>query len=149
MGCNACQKVLNIPGCTQTDDTTLLLNKIINADAVIYGSPLYGHSYSGQLKLFLDRHVALFKFVEGLYKSVDEMQIISFVENKPAMLLVSCMGPEENNADLIGMQFERFCESSLMKSLGTYVFPFCDHESKNTFIPEEKLSEIINQIKVS
>ncbi|MGN0393718.1 MAG: flavodoxin family protein, partial [Bariatricus sp.] len=99
LGCNHCQSVLDEPGCTQKDDTARLLDKVIAADVVLYGTPLYGHSYSGQLKLLMDRHVALFKFVGGADKAVDEMEIKSFIEKKPVGLIVSCQGPEENNTE--------------------------------------------------
>ena len=41
----------------------------------------------------MDRHVALFKFVGGSDKAVDEMEIKSFIENRPVGLIVSCQGP--------------------------------------------------------
>jgi len=63
---------LNELGCVQHDDVEQILNKVMSADAVLYGTPLYGHSYSGQLKLLMDRHAALFKFVGGEDKAVDE-----------------------------------------------------------------------------
>lgn len=146
-GCNSCQNILDDIGCTQKDETQLLLKKIIDADAVIYGTPLYGHSYSGQLKIFLDRQVALFKFVGGMDKAVDEMQIVSLVENKPALLIVSCMGPKENNTELISAQFKLLCESSLMHSLGTYVFPFSNHDPEQTTIDNRTLAEIIEALE--
>lgn len=145
LGCDVCQRVLDGIGCVQEDDVKMLLDKIICADKVIYGTPLYGHSYSGQLKIFLDRHVSLFKFVGDMDKAVNEMQIISLVKNKPTMLLVSCMGPEKDNTELIKMQFERFCESSLMNSLGTYVFPFCDHDAADTRLDEGCLQEVVSK----
>lgn len=126
LGCSVCQSNLTEPGCAQQDDITGLLGKVMEADAVVYGTPLYGHSYSGQLKLLMDRHVALFKFVDGGDKAVDEMEILSFLRNKPVALVVSCQGPQEENTELIAAQFDLFCASSLARNLGTYVFPWCD-----------------------
>lgn len=113
---------MNEPGCVQHDDVEQILNKVMSADAVLYGTPLYGHSYSGQLKLLMDRHAALFKFVGGEDKAVDEMKIKSFIEKKPVGLIVSCQGPEENNTELVQMQFRKICESSLASCTGTYIF---------------------------
>lgn len=79
LGCSAYQKVLDKPGCVQQDEAHSLLDKLIEADVILYGTPLYGHSYSGKLKVFMDRHVALFKFVAGADKAVDEMEIHSFI----------------------------------------------------------------------
>ena len=125
-GCSVCQGKLEEPGCVQTDDIAALLRQVLAADAVVYGTPLYGHSFSGQMKLFLDRHVALFKFVGGEDKAVGEMEILSFLRDKPVALVVSCQGPKEENTELISMQFSLFCQSSLARDLGTFVFPWCD-----------------------
>lgn len=142
MGCSCCQYDTQTFTCVQKDDVNSLLQKIIDADAVIYGTPLYGHSYSGQLKIFLDRHVPLFKFVDNPDKSVDEMTILSAIENKPVSLIVSCQGPVENNTELISMQFEKYCESSLARNVGTYVFPFCDPSTKESYYGSDTLQAI-------
>ena len=145
-GCNVCQSVLTEPGCLQNDQASLLLNKIRQADLVVYGTPLYGHSYSGQLKVFMDRHVALFKFVEGSEKAVNEMRILSFIECKPVGLIVSCQGPEENNTELVKMQFDKFCESSLAKCFGKYVFPWCSPNVTGSSFPDELINRIADDI---
>ncbi|NBI07188.1 flavodoxin family protein [Senegalia massiliensis] len=147
LGCSQCQRIFDKIGCVQKDDTIMLLNHLIKADIILYGTPLYGHSYSGQLKVFMDRHVALFKFVCGENKSVDKMKVLSFLENKPVGLIVSCQGPQNNNTELIKTQFEKFCESSLATCLGKYVFPFCDAHSNNTEYAKETLTTIIEDIE--
>ena len=122
------------------------LDKDIHADAVLYGTPLYGHSYSGQLKLLMDRHVALFKFVGGSEKAVDEMEILSFIKDKPVGLVVSCQGPEQDNTELIQMQFDRFCESSLTHCFGKYIFPWCSPDVDETTYSKELLGKIISDV---
>lgn len=147
IGCNCCQNDVEHFTCIQHDDVNMLLKKIIAADAVIYGTPLYGHSYTGQLKIFLDRHVPLFKFVGGKEKAVDEMKILSAIENKPMGLIVSCQGPEENNTELIKMQFDKFCESSLAKCVGKYIFPFCGPDAENSFYDEKVIQQVFADIE--
>lgn len=147
VGCNTCQSILNQPGCTQKDDASTILNKIIDADVVLYGTPLYGHSYSGQLKILMDRHVALFKFVDGGEKAVDEMEILSFIKDKPVGLIVSCQGPEEKNAELVQMQFERFCESSLARCMGKYIFPWCSPNAVESEYSWENIKRIVSDIE--
>lgn len=147
LGCSACQGDLEKPGCVQQDDVTALLQQVMEADAVVYGTPLYGHSYSGQLKLLMDRHVALFKFVDGGDKAVEEMEILSFIQDKPVALVVSCQGPEEHNTELVAMQFEKFCESSLACNLGTYVFPWCDPNAKESNYSQETLQRLADRIR--
>ena len=141
-----CQKNLDEPGCIQQDDTEDLLQKLIAADAIFYSTPLYGHSYSGQLKLFMDRHVALFKFVGGGDKSVEEMEIHSLIANKPVGLIISCQGPEQDNTELIQAQFDKFCQSSLTKCIGKYIFPWCDTMTERAPYSEATLQKIIEDI---
>ena len=147
LGCSVCQKDLEKPGCVQQDDVTALLQQVMEADAVVYGTPLYGHSYSGLLKLLMDRHVALFKFVDGGDKAVEEMEILSFIRNKPVALVVSCQGPEEHNTELVAMQFEKFCESSLACNLGTYVFPWCDPNVKGSNYSQDTLQRLAARVR--
>ncbi len=148
LGCaHYCQKNLDELGCIQQDDVDLLLHKLIESDIIFYGTPLYGHSYSGQLKLFMDRHVALFKFISGSDKSVSEMEIKSFIAKKPIGLIVSCQGPEVDNTELIKAQFDKFCESSLAHCVGKYVFPYCDSTAEQSIYSEEVIKKIITCIK--
>lgn len=136
LGCSVCQKDLEKPRCVQQDDVTALLQQVMEADVALYGTPLYGHSYSGQLK---DRHVALFKFVDGGDTAVEEMEILSFIRNKPVALVVSCQGPEKHNTELVAMQFEKFYESSLACNLGIYVFPWCHPNVKESNYSQDTL----------
>lgn len=147
LGCSACQKIMDKPGCAQKDEAYILLDKLIEADAVLYGTPLYGHSYSGQLKIFMDRHVAMFKFVAGADKAVDEMGIHSFIGGKPVGLLVSCQGPEKDNTELIKMQFDKFCESSLAVCFEKYVFPLCDPATVHSDYSEDTIKKAVDDIK--
>ena len=146
LGCSCCQQVLDKLGCIQKDDGEKLLHKLIDADIILYGTPLYGHSYSGQLKIFMDRHVALFKFVAGSDKSVNEMEIQSFIARKPVGLIVSCRGPEKYNTELIKAQFDKFCESSLTDCIGTYIFPWCDQTNKESNYSEKAIQKIVDDI---
>ena len=147
-GCShICQQNLTEPGCNQEDQVNILLDKIINADIIVYGSPLYGHSFPGQLKMFLDRHVALFKFIGGSDKSVDEMEIFSFIKGKPIVFIVSCQGPEENNTEIIQMQIDKFFESSLAKCIGKYIFPLCSPDVSVDTFSSDKIDLIVNDIK--
>lgn len=147
LGCSACQKVLDKPGCVQRDEAHILLDKLIEADVILYGTPLYRHSYSGQLKVFMNRHVSLFKFVADADKAVGKMEIRSFIGRKPVGLLVSCQGPERDNTELIKMQFDKFCESSLAVCFGKYVFPLCDPTAVHSDYSEDTIKKAVDDIK--
>lgn len=147
IGCSQCQRDMEHFICVQQDDSNMLLHKIIKADIILYGTPLYGHNYSGQLKTFLDRHTPLFKFVSGSDKAVNEMEILSIIENKPVGLIVSCQGPVEYNTELIKLLFDKFCESSLARCIGKYVFPFCGPDANQSNYDEETIQQIIKDIQ--
>ena len=54
-GCYACQK---LGKCVIQDDANAIVEKICRADAVVFGTPVYYFSISGQLKALFDRCVA-------------------------------------------------------------------------------------------
>ena len=51
-GCLACQKTGK---CVIKDDIAPLIDTVRNADVLVFASPVYYYSVSGQLKTFLDR----------------------------------------------------------------------------------------------
>ncbi len=56
-GCLACQKTLK---CVIKDDMVELIQKVQNADTLVFATPIYYYEMSGQLKTFLDRCNPLF-----------------------------------------------------------------------------------------
>ncbi len=118
LACGACMDVQDEPGCVQNDDVPSLFERLIEADAVVYASPLYCWGFTSQMKAFLDRHICLIKNYGGPdYKS--------FVGGKPVALLVTCAGPLENNADLIQQVFERIGHYGQCKIVGKHVLAGC------------------------
>ena len=57
LGCMTCQKTLK---CVQNDDMKELVEKVRNADVLIFATPIYFYEMSGQLKTFLDRCYPLY-----------------------------------------------------------------------------------------
>lgn len=57
-GCKSCRKA-GSTGCVQEDDMQEIYAKIISADVIIIGSPIYYGYLTGQTKCFLDRWYAL------------------------------------------------------------------------------------------
>lgn len=51
-GCLACQKT---GSCVIRDDMDALIEKVREADALVFATPIYYYEMSGQLKVFLDR----------------------------------------------------------------------------------------------
>lgn len=70
-GCFACQK---LGKCVIKDDANEITDKICNADVVVWATPIYYYSMSGQMKTMIDRANSLysrdFKFREVYLLSV-------------------------------------------------------------------------------
>lgn len=56
-GCSACQRTFK---CVIKDDMNELIEKVRNADVLVFATPIYFYEMSGQLKTFLDRCNPLF-----------------------------------------------------------------------------------------
>lgn len=56
-GCLACQALKK---CVITDDATDIAEKMKNADVIVFATPVYYYSISGQLKTMLDRANSLY-----------------------------------------------------------------------------------------
>jgi len=99
IGCYKCQKTLDKPGCVHKDDALQLFGRMIAADAIIYSSPLYCWSWTGQIKPLIDRHFCLVKnaYADGWS---------SLLEGKKAALVTTSGGGLENNAELLVKAYE-------------------------------------------
>ncbi|HEX3030624.1 MAG TPA: flavodoxin family protein [Bacillota bacterium] len=53
--CQGCMECRKEGICCQQDDVAELVKKIDGADAVVFGSPIYGNYITGQAKMLLDR----------------------------------------------------------------------------------------------
>jgi len=118
LGCDACQKVVDRPGCRQKDDALAIFDRVLAADVIVYATPLYAWSFSSQLKALIDRHFCLVKWGHG-----DPAP--SLLHGKRAALLVTCADAVENNADLIPIIFERQMQCLQSETIGHYVVPNC------------------------
>lgn len=56
-GCLACQKTQS---CVIKDDSNAIVEKMMNADVIVFSTPIYYYAMSGQLKTLLDRANPLF-----------------------------------------------------------------------------------------
>jgi len=118
LGCYKCQESKDGPGCVQKDDASAIFDKMIQADAIVYASPLYCWSFTSQMKPLIDRHFCL---VTGAGTS-DHNSLIS---GKQAALLVTCAGPIEGNCDAIQGIFTGFTDYAKLMAKGKFILPFC------------------------
>jgi NAD(P)H-dependent FMN reductase len=117
LGCNVCQMKADQPGCAQKDDAAAILNQLIDSDLILYATPLYGWSFTAQMKALLDRHYSLMKwYAPGKGNSL--------LKDRRIALLVTCAGPVENNADLVLAAFDRQVDYLQCENAGKFVLPF-------------------------
>ncbi|HCY84196.1 MAG TPA: NADPH-dependent FMN reductase [Desulfobacteraceae bacterium] len=90
-GCAACKNKPDEVGCTQKDDIPEILGKMVNAQAVVFASPLYFWGVTAQLKAIIDRSYSL-------YTRYHEPNHASLVEGQRQALLVTGGGGWDNNA---------------------------------------------------
>jgi multimeric flavodoxin WrbA len=123
LGCYACQRNPNEPACVQKDDALGVFDRILEADAVVYASPLYMWGLASGIRALMERHLCLVTgYMTPSYKSL--------VAGKRAALLVTCGGAEEGNADLIQQTFDRFADYAQYDSAGKHVVPLCTTPDK-------------------
>jgi multimeric flavodoxin WrbA len=65
-GCQACNYCKSHENCKIEDDLSGLLEDIKEAEAVVFGSPIYFNLFSGQFKLMEDR---MYSFIDPGFKS--------------------------------------------------------------------------------
>ena len=117
IGCYKCQENKDEPGCVQKDDALLIFEKMIQADAIVYASPLYCWSFTSQIKPLIDRHFCLVSD----YGTPEHDCLIG---GKPTALLVTCAGPVEENCDAIQGIFSGFSDYVRLISKGHFIHPF-------------------------
>lgn len=100
MGCAKCKETPDAVGCIQKDDVPEILEKMIQADLVLFSSPLYFWGVTAQLKAVIDR-------TYSLYTKYHEPNHASLVEGQRQALLVTGGGPWDNNAQETFTAFER------------------------------------------
>ena len=118
LGCDACQKVTDAPGCVQKDEAVPIFGRMLAADVIVYATPLYCWGFSAQMKALLDRHYCL---VTGYLTP----EYNSLLRGKRVALLVTCAEGIEDNADLIQVVFDRLNDYSKSDVVGKYIVPFC------------------------
>lgn len=65
--CTGCCACIDDPGaCVQDDDMADLLKKILAADVLVLGSPVYFMTFNARMKNFIDRFCPIYTMVRGL-----------------------------------------------------------------------------------
>jgi len=122
-GCLTCWT--KTPGkCVFDDDMDFLMRKMVTADTIVFGTPLYYFTMSGLLKNFLDRTLPLaLPFMEENENGVTANQG-RYSEKPSKMILVSpCGFPEKKHFDALIATFKQIAQAGNSKYLGEILRP--------------------------
>jgi len=115
--CFTCTDSKKAAGCAQDDDMVELYDKMIDADLVLWTSPIFCWNVTGQTKMALDRTFALLTG-EDLLKGSEWA------------LVLTAGGDAFDGADLAVEMFRRQCRFGGMKYLGQHVVAPCPDGAK-------------------
>ena len=123
IGCFSCWT--KTPGkCVFNDDMTELLNEIIEADIIVYATPLYYFTTTGLFKNFLDRCLPLASPFMEENKHGITIHPGRYDHKKRKMLLVSpCGFPELSHFEALVATFKKIVEASDAEYLGEILRP--------------------------
>jgi len=110
--CFTCRKTKKGAGCAQEDDMVDLYDKMIDADLVLWTSPIFCWNVTAQTKMALDRCFALLTGEDLL------------VDSKWALVLTAG-GDAFDGADLAVQMFSRLSRFGGIKYLGQHVVASC------------------------
>jgi multimeric flavodoxin WrbA len=116
-GCDACQKILDAPGCRQNDGFSDIAARMLESDIIVYASPVYVWDFPAQMKALIDRHYCLVKWTPAGPKYL--------MEGRCTALLATCGADAENNADLIQETFRREMEYLHCRIMAKFIVPNC------------------------
>ncbi len=118
-GCYYCQSHTNFGDCKQKDDDVkTVFEKMGEADAIIFGSPLYCWSFPAAVHALFNRGISL-------ARKFHTKEHESMLQGKRAAMLVTCAGPREGNADLVSPLFDRVCNFLKLEKAGELIVPMC------------------------
>ncbi|PKL61708.1 MAG: flavodoxin family protein [Methanomicrobiales archaeon HGW-Methanomicrobiales-2] len=95
-GCIGCERCRRDPTCTRFNDgMTMLYPRIVEADALVLGSPVYHYNVTSQMKAFIDRLYAFYDFTNERPRSYS-----SRLADRPRKAVVFAVGEQADPADL-------------------------------------------------
>jgi multimeric flavodoxin WrbA len=115
--CFACTDTKKAAGCAQEDDMVELYDQMIDADLVLWTSPVFCWNVTGQTKMALDRCFALLTG-EDLLK------------NSKWALVLTAGGDAFDGADLAVAMFSRLSRFGGIKYVGQHVVAPCPDGAK-------------------
>ena len=139
LACGKCKENADIVGCIQKDDIPEILEKMTQAELVIFASPLYFWGVSAQLKAVIDR-------TYSLYVDYHQPGHASLVDGQRQALLVTGAGPYDNNAEAAFTAFGRLQSPHKAVNAGELFIGSCSTPDKLDGSIKDKAVAFANKI---
>lgn len=141
--CFACKRIgsRSYGKCAIKDDIYEVLEKLSQADGIIFGSPIYFGNISGQLQEFLERLLFQYLVYDQNYSTIAPKRIpIGFIYtmNTPESFMNSPYGNLQGFSHLEGYLERTFMKPKVMYSNNTYQFDDYSKYETSAFSEEEK-----------
>lgn len=145
IGCLQCKENPNDPGCVQIDDVSTIINSMLDADLVIYASPVYYTGFSSQMKAFIDRCTCLSRGSDSAPCQT------SFVEGQRIALIATSAESFANCSDQIRTTFRKMLDCHKVRSSGELFVCNCsEHDAIGGEIQSQAIKfsqQLLDQVK--
>lgn len=112
-GCYTCQNTADDYGCAIQDDMQAIIHVILQANVLVFATPIYIWQATAPMKALMDRMYGLNKF----YGSAPHCKLN---ERQSYALLATCGYDTSYGADLLDEGIRRWCNHSELPYLGMY-----------------------------
>jgi len=130
LGCYKCQKVEGEYGCIQTDDMQAIVEKILQADVLVFATPIYTWQATPPIKAVMDRMYGFNKFYGGTPRDI-------LNSGQSYALIATCGYDLDYGAGLLDEGIRRWCTHSGLPYLGMYAVR--DEDDLASFQTEEAI----------
>ncbi len=139
LGCLQCKKSPDAIACVQNDDANAILERMLDADCILFASPVYFWGVTAQTKAIMDRCYA---FVTNYHKP----DHTSLVRGKTLGLVTTGGGGYDNNVEGIFDAFDRFKGFLLAERVDMLHFGGCSPDVELSASVREKAVEFANML---
>ena len=114
--CYGCQESTAEPGCVVEDDMQPIMTKALEADVIVFATPVFCWSPCWLMKMALDRFFCMLKF--------HEEEVFSLLEGRRMAVVITAGGGEDDGADLVAETCRRMAEYTKCTWSGSLVAGF-------------------------
>lgn len=105
--------------CGVPDDAGAIFERMLDADVVLFASPVFCWGFPAPMKALIDRLYCLAGYHEGAAQAIR-------LDGKPLALVMTCGGPEEPNRDIMARVFANLVDFWGAKDAGLLIVAEAD-----------------------